>query len=142
MNKFRALRVMEIIAEQWCKIEHGLTEPAEKEVKESFSILREIVSRSQQGERADSAALVKCRRCGQEVFPICKDCLYEYGLPVASALPCGANNTGSPKSAPEIIEADDPCDYCTQLLDDGRCMQNATCKNYSKFVGRRLRAGA
>lgn len=50
-------------------------------------------------------------------------------------------NTGSPKLPPEIIESNEPCDYCV----DGRCANCADRRTEyfpSCFKGRQLRAGA
>lgn len=46
-------------------------------------------------ERNDSAELIKCKYCGNNVIPICVTCLSEQGLPIANSLPSGEHNTGS-----------------------------------------------
>lgn len=80
--------------------------------KKELSIIRKAVS----GSVTDSAALPKCKRCGKAVYPICKDCLYEDGLPVAGrALPSGANNSAMV-----------PCDY--HRRDGWSCRMHLTDK--------------
>jgi hypothetical protein len=52
-----------------------------------------------------------------------------------------SHNTGSPKSAPDIVESDEACDYCQHCNseDSGTCW---ACYDYNRFKGRRLLAGA
>jgi hypothetical protein len=56
---------------------------------------------------------------------------------LAESAPSTSINSASPKSAPDIVESNNWCDYCTKPVD---CM--ACCvQGYKYFVGRRLRAG-
>ena len=52
-----------------------------------------------------------------------------------------APNTGSPKSAHDIVESTHPCEYCQFGADEDPAMCDA-CSQFGCFSGRRLRASA
>lgn len=51
------------------------------------------------------------------------------------------SNTGSPKSAPEIVESANVCEYCQRRIS-GLCEPKYCDDSFSGFIGRKLRAGA
>jgi hypothetical protein len=53
-----------------------------------------------------------------------------------------ACNTGSPKSAPDIVESNNLCDYCRKIIPCGDCGSKCYPGCHYLFRGRRLRAGA
>jgi len=76
---------------------HYKNDKSAESIRKSWDyILRNLEDnppKSELVESPDSAATVKCLHCNNMVYPICKTCLLDQGLPIA--LPCGENNNES-----------------------------------------------